>query len=401
VILALPIIPTFHHSMMPDLTGFPMDFNLTKEQTDIQKAAREFAAGEFDPDRILEWDRNQEFPVSVWKKACNLGFQGVHFPEGYGGQGLELLNHALIIEAFCRQDSGVGMALALSDFGAEMVLAHGTDEQKKKVLPSLAQGQGWLTLAFLEEGYDLSTFRTICHKHESGYTIQGKKSYVTLAGMAQSLVVVCQADSGDSAGQSVFLLKRDAKGIERENMGEKLGMRMIPMQSISFQQVVATGSHLVGQEGKGSSYLGEFLNTARVEAGAAGVGIAQGAFDRALDYARKREQFGKAIVTFDPIKNKLADMLVRVEMARGMVYRAACCLDQKRPENRWNILAKMTASKAALEVANDAIQIHGGYGYMTEGQVEHFYRDARALDLFLESGSIEKSMLADQIAGRS
>jgi alkylation response protein AidB-like acyl-CoA dehydrogenase len=160
------------------------------------------------------------------------------------------------------------------------------------------------------------------------------------------------------------------------------------------------GETLIGQEGKGSFYLREFLNTARVEAGAAGVGIAQGAFDRALDYARKREQFGKAIVTFDPIKHKLADMLVRVEAARGIVYRAAFLLDQKRPEDRWPLLAKMVASKAALEVANDALQIHGGYGYMTEGQVEHFYRDAKALDLFLESGSIAKSILADQMAGR-
>jgi alkylation response protein AidB-like acyl-CoA dehydrogenase len=377
-----------------------MDFNLTKEQADIQKAAREFARGEFDPDRVLEWDRNQEFPVSIWKRACELGFQGVHFPETYGGQGLDLLDHALIIEAFCTQDSGIGLAMALSDFGAEMVLAHGTDEQKKLVLPFLAQGKGWMTLAFLEEGYDLSTFQTISRKNGNGCRIHGKKSYVTLAGTAQYVVVACQAESGDPAGQSVFLLTRDSKGIELENMGEKLGMRMIPMQAVSFQRVVVTGQDLVGQEGKGSSYLREFLNTARVEAGAAGIGIAQGAFDRALDYARKREQFGKAIVTFDPIKNKLADMVTRVEMARWMVYRAGSSLDQKKPEDRWTILAKMVGSKAALEVANDAIQIHGGYGYMTEGQVEHFYRDAKALDLFMESGSIEKSMLADQITGR-
>jgi alkylation response protein AidB-like acyl-CoA dehydrogenase len=377
-----------------------MDFNLTKEQADIQKAAREFAAGEFDPDRILEWDRNQEFPVSIWKKACALGFQGVHFPETYGGQGLELLDHALIIETFCRQDSGIGMAMALSDFGAEIVLAHGTEDQKRQVLPFLAQGKGWLTLAFLEEGYDLSAFQTISRKNGNGYRIHGKKSYVTLAGTAQYAVVACQAESADRAGQSVFLLTMDVKGIERESMGEKMGMRMIPMQRVSFNGVVVAGEDLLGQEGRGSSYLNELLNTARVEAGAAGVGIAQGAFDRALDYAKKREQFGKAIVTFDPIKNKLADMLARVETARWMVYRAASSLDQKKPEDRWTLLAKMIASKAALEVASDAIQIHGGYGYMTEGQVEHFYRDAKALDLFMESGSIEKSMLADQIAGK-
>jgi alkylation response protein AidB-like acyl-CoA dehydrogenase len=290
--------------------------------------------------------------------------------------------------------------MALSDFGAEIVLAHGTEEQKRKVLPLLAQGKGWLTLAFLEEGYDLSTFQTIAHKNGKGYTIQGKKSYVTLAGMAQYVVVVSQAESKDPTGQSVYVLAMDCKGIERANMGDKLGMRMIPMQSVSFHGVCVKGEELLGQEGKGASYLREFLNAARVEAGAAGIGIAQGAFDRALDYARKREQFGKAIVTFDPIKNKLANMMAQVEMARWIVYRAASSLDQKKPDDRWTLLAKMIATKAALDVANDAIQIHGGYGYMTEGQVEHFYRDAKALDLFIESGSIEKSLLADQIAGR-
>ncbi len=377
-----------------------MDFNLTKEQADIQKAARDFARGEFDPNRILEWDHDHVFPGSIWKRACDLGFQGVHFPESYGGQGLELLDHALIIEAFCRQDSGVGTAMALSDFGAEMVLEHGTDEQKKKVLPFLAQGKGWMTLAFLEEGYDLSTFQTISHKNGNGYIVEGKKSYVTLADMAKYVVVACQAESGDPERQSVFLLTRDSKGMERESMGPKLGMRMVSMQSVLFHRVTVSGMDLVGQEGKGFSYLREFLNTARVEAGAAGVGIAQGAFDRALDYARKREQFGKAIVTLDPIKNKLADMVIRVEMARWMVYRAASWLEHKKQEDRWPILAKMIGSKAALEVASDAIQIHGGYGYMTDGQVEHFYRDAKALDLFMESGAIEKSMLGDQIAGK-
>jgi len=172
------------------------------------------------------------------------------------------------------------------------------------------------------------------------------------------------------------------------------------MQRVSFNGVVVTQKDLLGQEGKGPSYLKEFFNTVRVEAGAAGVGMAQGALDRALDYAKKREQFGKAIVTFDPIKNKLADMLARVEAARWIVYRAAFLLDQNRAEDRWPILAKMIAARAALDVANDAIQIHGGYGYMTEGQVEHFYRDAKTLDLFMESGSIEKSMLGDHIAGR-
>ena len=378
-----------------------MDFNPTKEQADIQKAATEFARGEFDPDRILEWDRKQEFPVSVWKRACELGFQGVHFPEAYGGQGLGLLDHALIIEAFCRQDSGIGMAVALSDFGAEMVLAQGSEEQKRKVLPFLAQGKAWLTLAFLEEGYDLSFFHTTFQKNGNGYFIEGKKSYVTLAGMAHYFIIVCQAESNEAPAQSVFLLTRDCKGLVPEPRRDKLGMRMIPMQAVSLNRVAVSEMDRVGQEGNGFSFLGDFLNTARIETGAAGIGLAQGALDRALDYARKREQFGKAIVTFHPIRNKLADMATRVEMGRWMVYRAASCLDQKKGDDRWAIMAKMVASKAALEVASDAVQIHGGYGYMSEGQVERFYRDARTLDLFMESGSLEKSMLGDQIAGRA
>jgi alkylation response protein AidB-like acyl-CoA dehydrogenase len=377
-----------------------MDFTLTKEQIDIQKAAGEFAGGEFDPDLILEWDRKQEFPVPVWKKACELGFVGAHFPEEYGGQGLEFLDQALILEAFCRRDSGVGIALGLADFGSEMILFHGTDGQKTKVLPALARGSGLSTMAFLEEGYALSPFQTEVRKTGRGLFISGMKSHVPLASTARFMIVVAQAHKEDPKGQSVFLLEDHRRDLEFQAAGESLGMRMIPVERVSFNLAQVFERDLIGEEGKGSFYLKECLRALRVKAGAMALGIAQGAFDRALDYAGKREQFGKAIMSFNPVKNRLADMFTRVETARQMVYRAAWALAQERHDERASIMAKMIAARTALSVASDAIQIYGGYGYMTEGQVEHFYRDAKALNIFLESGPVEENMLGDLITWR-
>ncbi|MBW2169971.1 MAG: acyl-CoA dehydrogenase family protein, partial [Deltaproteobacteria bacterium] len=174
-----------------------MDFDLTKELRDIQKAAREFAKGEFDPDAALEYDQNQEFPSTIWKKACELGFIGMHVPEEYGGQGLGLLENVLITEEFCRQDSGMGIALALSDFGSELVLRHGNENQKSKILPLITQGESVFTIAILEEGYSLSPLATTANMDKNGYIISGKKEFVTLGSLAKQMIVVCQTRLDD------------------------------------------------------------------------------------------------------------------------------------------------------------------------------------------------------------
>jgi alkylation response protein AidB-like acyl-CoA dehydrogenase len=377
-----------------------MDFSLTKDQADIQKAAAEFARGEFDPDLILEWDRKQEFPVAIWRKACDLGFVGAHFPEAFGGQGIDFLDQALILEAFCRRDSGVGIALGLSDFGSEMVFLHGTEAQKTRVLPAITRGDGCSTMAFLEEGYVLSPFQTEVRRRGSLSFIQGTKSHVPLAGEAEFMVVVCQAGREHTEGQSVFLVENRPGGLECRPEGESLGMRMISLGKVHFEMMEVPEGNRLGEAGKGASYLKECLRYVKVELGAMALGIAQGALDRALDYAGKREQFGKAIVRFHPVRNRLADMFTRVETARQMVYRAAWSLGRERPDEGAAIMAKLVASRTALGVSSDAIQIHGGYGYMTEGQVEHYYRDAKALGLFLESAPVEENMLADLIPWR-
>jgi len=376
-----------------------MDFSLSKEQVDIQKAAAEFAKGEFDPDAALEYDQNQQFPSNIWKKACELGFVGIHFPEEYGGPGFGLLENVLIVEAFCRQDSGIGTALALSDFGSEMILRYGTDNQKRELLPFVAGGEGIVTMAFLEEGYSLAPFSTTARVNEDGYVIDGRKDFVTLGTLADYLMVACQTISDDPYAQSVILVEKETDNVEVIGAGEKMGMRMVPMAQVSFRNVRVAEENGIGQGGKGYFQLKEFLNQVRIEAAAIGVGIAQAGLDRALEYGKKREQFGKAIVNYDAIRNKLADMCMELEMARLVTYKAAWSFDRGRPNQRSILMAKAIASRTAYKVTHDALQIHGGLGYMAEGHIERFFRDAKVLDLFMEPGKVQRRKLVDEITG--
>jgi alkylation response protein AidB-like acyl-CoA dehydrogenase len=376
-----------------------MDFYLTTEQIDIQKAASEFAKGEFDPNAVLDYDLRQQFPLTIWKNACELGFIGVHFPEEYGGQELGLFENALIVEAFCRQDSGVGMALGLSDFGSEMIVRNGNEDQKKKILPFIAQGEGIVTSAFLEEGYFLAPFATTAKMSENGLTINGMKFFVPLACIADYIIVVCQTGLDTPHAQTVILLKRETDGVEVSSMGEKVGMRMVPVDQVAFANARVPAENIVGQEDKGYFQLQDFFYEMRIKTGAMGIGIAQGGLDKALEYSKKREQFGRPITSFDAIRNKLADMYMDVEMARLIAYKAAWSFDQGKPDSQAILMSKMISSQTAYKTTYDAVQIHGGYGYMTEGQIEHFYRDAKVLDLFIEPGHIQRNMLADYILG--
>ncbi len=378
-----------------------MDFSLTPEQVDIQKAAREFAQGEFDPDRALEYDQNQQFPLTDWKKASELGFIGVQFPEEYGGQGLGLLENALIVEAFCIQDSGIGTALALSDFGSEIILRYGSENQKRQVLPQVARGKDVLTFAFLEEGGSRGPFNTRAKLKNDAYVIDGMKTLVPFGALAHYLIVVCQIASGDPLDHAVILLEKRTHGMVATSMGQKMGMRMVPIDQIAFTGVSVSQENRIGPERKGNNQMSGFFDEMRIETGAMGVGIAQGGLDRALAYSKTREQFGRPIVKFDAIRNKLADMYTEVEMARLITYRAAWSFDRGKPDRRSILMAKMVASRAAYRVTYEAVQIHGGTGYMTESHIERFYRDAKVLGLFLEPEQIQRRMLADEMTGRA
>jgi len=379
-----------------------MDFTLTKEQKDIQMAAREFAQGEFDPDVALELEKEGKYPFEIWKKTSDLGFIGMHIPEEYGGQELGILDNALVVEEFCRQNSGIGMALGLSIFGSEMILRFGSNDQRKKHLPSIAKGESASSLAYVEEdqGKTFTSFMTTAAKTNSGYLVNGNKSFVVNGTLPGFVIVLCQLANSERPGEQVALiLPKDTDGLVATEMGGRIGMRMLKIATISFNDLEVSYESLIGEEGQGQNQLMNFLNEMNIEAAAMATGIAQGAFDLGLTHAKQREQFGRKIGSFEAIRDKLADMDTRIEVARLLTYRAACHFDNNDPNPKINYMAKMVSAETALEVARDSLHIFGGYGYVVEERIEQFYRDASMVDIIGMPGETDKSLIADQIIG--
>lgn len=379
-----------------------MDFSLSHEQRDIQKAAREFAQGEFDPDHALDLERNGQFPLQIWKRACALGFIGIHFPERYGGQNLGLLENVLVVEEFCRQHSGMGMALGLSDFGSEMILRFGNDDQKKRFLPSITLGESVSSLAYLEKDQTnkFTSFDTVAIRNGDGYLINGSKLFVVNGTLSGPMIVLCRLDNAKPNGQVALIVEKGRGGVVTSMIEGRVGMRMVPMATLTFNDLKILHENLIGDEGQGKFQFINFLNEMRIETAAMGVGIAQGAFDLSLVYAKQRVQFGQKIASFEAIRDKLADMATRVEMARLLTYKAAWDFDQNGRNILISYMAKMVSAETAFEVADDALHIFGGYGYIVENQIEHFYRDARMIDIFGEIGRKQRSMIADQMIGK-
>ena len=382
-----------------------MDFELTQEQKDIQKAAREFAQGEFDKEKILEWEQTHTFPREIWKKASELGFIGIHFPEEYGGQGCGVTENILTVEEFCRKDSGVGIALSLVDFSSEIVLRFGTAEQKKKYLIPLAQGQFISAGAYTEpdHGSDITLLSTTARKERGSYLINGTKTFITNGTIADFFIVLCQTDleaKPPYRGQCTLIVEKGTKGFDATEITPKMGIRMTSTAELSFSDVVIPASNLLGEENRGFYQVLEFFDESRIEIAAQAVGIAQGAFDRALDYAKKREQFKKKLVEFQITQHKLADMATKIEAARLLTYKAAWNFDKKHIDPKLTSMAKWFAARTAVEVADEAIQILGGYGYLTEYEVERFYRDAKITEIYEGTREIQKNTIASALIGK-
>jgi alkylation response protein AidB-like acyl-CoA dehydrogenase len=383
-----------------------MDFELTQEQRDIQKAAREFAQGEFDKEKILEWEQTHTFPREIWKKASELGFIGIHFPEEYGGQGCGVTENILTVEEFCRKDSGVGIALSLVDFSSEIVLRFGTAEQKRKYLLPVAQGHFISAGAYTEpdHGSDITLLSTTAKKERGSYLINGTKTFITNGTIADFFIVLCQTDSEAKPsyrGQCTFIVDKGTKGFEATEIMPKMGIRMTSTAELSFNDATISTSNLLGEESKGFYQVLEFFDESRIEIAAQALGIAQGAFDRALDYAKKREQFKKKLVEFQITQHKLADMATKIEAARLLTYKAAWNFDKKKIDPKLTSMAKWFAARTAVEIADEAIQILGGYGYLTEYEVERFYRDAKITEIYEGTREIQKNTIATALIGKS
>jgi alkylation response protein AidB-like acyl-CoA dehydrogenase len=382
-----------------------MNFDLSEEQKGIQKAANEFANGEFDKEVALELERNHQFPSAILKKACSLGFIGIHYPEKYGGQGYGILENALIVEAFCRRDSGIGVCLSIANFSSEIILRSGSDVQKKKYLIPITKGDAISAGAFTEpdHGSDITQVRTTAVKDGDGYLINGVKTFISNGIIADFVIVLCQSDPEAKPpyrGQSTIIVEKGSKGFEVSDLGEKMGIKMTSTTEMSFDQVRIPEENLIGTLNRGFYQVLEFFDESRVMVAAQALGIAQGAFDRALDYAKKREQFGQRLVEFQVTQHKLADMATQIEAARCLVYKAGWNFDQGRIEPKWTSMAKMYAGRVAVEVAQEAIQILGGYGYMLEYEVERFYRDARITEIYEGTREIQKNTIASAVIGK-
>jgi alkylation response protein AidB-like acyl-CoA dehydrogenase len=382
--------------------GIKMDFKLNQEQKAIQKAAEEFAVGEFKKEIALEHERNHTFPYDIWKKACELGFVGIHYPDQYGGQEYGVLENALVVEALCRQDSGLGIALAVADSSAEMILRYGSEAQKEKYLVPITSGEAVSSGAFTEpdHGSDITQLSCSAVKEGNEYIINGSKTFITNGPISQFAIVLCQTDSKvdpPRRGQSAIIVEKGTPGYTASDVGEKMGNTMVPTGELSFNDVRVPVSNLIGQENRGFYQAMNLFDELRIEVAAQALGIAQGAFDRALLYVKQRKQFGKRLDEFQVTRHKLADMLIKIETARLIVYKAAWSFDQGDVDQKSISIAKAYAGRVAVEVADEAIQLHGGYGYMLEYEVERFYRDARITEIYGGTREIQKNTIAREI----
>jgi alkylation response protein AidB-like acyl-CoA dehydrogenase len=374
-----------------------MDFRLSDEQKDVQKAAREFAQGEFDPDLALELDERGEFPDSLWKKAAQLGFIGIHYPEELGGQGLGLFENLLVIEAFCRVDSGIGSALSTVDLGSEVILKFGSQGQKKQFLTPLTKGEKRLGVAFAEseDEKDLSSISTVSERKGEEYSLRGKKRFVLNASLADSFITLCKEPD---EGWTTLIVERARDGIEVHPV-EKMGLKMISFGDLLFNGARVSLANRVGGEGEGMSQVDHCYQAMGLRSAAQALGTAQGALDRATQYAKQREQFGRTLSQFQAIRHKLADMAVNIEVARWLAYKSATEYDQGRIDPVFLSVTQLEVGRRLVRVVDEAVQIFGGYGYMAEQTIEHYFRDAWAIGVGLGTEEEQKDAIAETLLG--
>jgi len=380
-----------------------MKFELTEEQLDIKRAAREFAEKEFIPDKGREYDEKYEFPWEFYRKAAKLGFIGMSFPEEYGGEGLSCIDDCLVVEEFFRVDST--LAAVVSETGNALLIGKfGTEEQKKKYIPRICRGEIVCAQALTEPGHGsdagVTGLETTAVKDEDEWVINGLKTFITLGDIADFIIVGCQTDLKASPlyrGVSQIIVEKGTPGFDTNSLKPKMGYRGLPTAELSFNNVRVPLRNLVGQENGGFYQIMSCFDYIRILTAAQAVGIAQGAYERSLKYSTEREQFSQPIARFQMIQLKIAEMAMKIETARLLTYKAAWLLhnkpDQFRLVTKFASMAKAHATKVGIEVTDEAIQIHGGYGYV-HSDLERYYRDARILNIIDGTGEIQRHIIA-------
>jgi alkylation response protein AidB-like acyl-CoA dehydrogenase len=381
-----------------------VDFELTDEQKDIVKAAREFAEGEFQ-DLAQECDRNEEFPRDLWMKACDLGFVGVFIKEAYGGAGLGFLEHCLINEEFWRVDPGIGASILSTTFGSEMIQLFGTEGQKKKWLTPLIQGEAITGAAITEPdaGSDVSSVNTTAILDGNDYVINGNKMFITNGTIANFLQILCVTEPEASSRHrrfSVITTETDREGFEANKLKNKLGIRASDTAEISLSDVRVPRGNLIGEPGRGFHQFMVFFDHTRLHICAQAVGLAQGAMEQAINHVQQRHQFGKPLASFQATQFKIAEMATRIEAGRTLYQKAAWLVDIGQIEPHLISMAKWFSGETAVRVADEALQLHGGYGFIGDYDIERFYRDSKIVEIYEGTKEIEKMIIARKLLGK-
>ncbi len=374
-----------------------MDFDLTQEQQMVRKMMKEFANEVVAPGAI-DRDRTKEFPVQIFKQLSEMGMMGLPFSEDYGGSNSDTMSFAIVTEELSRACASTGITYSahISLGGAPLHL-FGTEEQKQKYLTPICSGESFGAFGLTEPnaGSDAGGTQTTAVEDGDDFILNGSKVYITNASYAKHLAVT--AITGEVNGKkeiSAIIVPTNTEGFTVLDKYEKMGLHASNTTELVMDNVRVSKKNLLGKRGNGFKQFLVTLDGGRIGIGAMAVGIAQAAFDRALQYAKERKQFGKTLSEFQITQFKLADMAMKIELARTMVYKAAWLKDQNRPFSKEASMCKLYASEIAMQVANEAIQIHGGYGYMKEYEVERYLRDAKLLEIGEGTSEVQRMVIA-------
>ncbi|MGH9747706.1 MAG: acyl-CoA dehydrogenase [Candidatus Acidiferrales bacterium] len=387
-----------------------MEFGLTDEQQQLRRTVRAFAEAEILP-HVMEWDEVSKFPSEIIPKLAEMGFLGVIFPEKYGGAGMGYVEYAIIIEELSRVDGSIGIIVAAhNSLCTNHIYKFGTEEQKKKYVTPLAQGKklGCWSLTEPEAGSDAGGTRTTAVRKDSGWLINGSKTFTTNGHYADVCVGMAVTDAGKkSHGISAFVIEKGTPGFRPGKKENKLGLRASDTSEVVFTDCRVPAESLLGKEGEGFVNSLQILDGGRISIASLGLGMAQGAYECSVKYAKQRKQFGKPIGEFQAIQFKLADMAMEIEAARLLTYKAAWLADRAIAAGDYDAritsessMAKLYAGEVAVRVANEAVQIHGGYGFIKDYPAEKFYRDVKLCTIGEGTSEIQRMVIARQILGK-
>jgi alkylation response protein AidB-like acyl-CoA dehydrogenase len=387
-----------------------VEFSLTSEQQQLRRTVREFAEGEIAP-HVMEWDEASTFPSEIIPKLAEMGLLGVIFPEDYGGAGMGYIEYAIIIEELSRVDGSIGIITAAhNSLCTNHIFKFGTEAQRRKYVPPLAQGKklGCWSLTEPEAGSDASGTRTTAGKAERGWVLNGAKTFTTNGHYADVCVAMAVTDGEKKQhGISAFIVEKGTPGFRPGKKENKLGLRASDTSEVVFTDCRLPAENLLGKQGEGFVNSLQILDGGRISIASLALGMAQGAYEAALRYAKQRRQFGKAIAEFEAIQFKLADMATEIEAARLLTYQAAWLADRALASGadairftRESSMAKLYAGEVAVRVANEAVQIHGGYGFIKDYPAEKYYRDVKLCTIGEGTSEIQRLVIARQLLGK-